>query len=118
MSVAWFEIQVPDLKRAKRFYSTVFGWTFGDMGEHYVTCTTPDGEMIGGLEQSTSGDPDGRQIQVYLGTDELEAVLGRVKKAGGKVVNPRSLISEEYGWSAAFTDPGGAKLGLWTRKPA
>jgi uncharacterized protein len=116
MSIAWFEIQVPDLKRAKRFYAAVFGWTFAEMGETYLTCTTPEGDMLCGLEQA-SGDPAGRQIQIYLGTDELEAVLARVKKAGGKITRERSLVSEEYGWSASFTDPAGNTVGLWTSKP-
>jgi predicted enzyme related to lactoylglutathione lyase len=117
MSVAWFDIQVPDLEAAKSFYGAVFGWTFTPFGETFVTITTPDGNMIGGMDQVT-GEPAGRQVRIYLATDELEGVLSRVEKAGGTVDTGRTLITEEYGWSATLVDPSGLKIGLWTSKPA
>jgi predicted enzyme related to lactoylglutathione lyase len=41
-----------------------------------------------------------------------------VEKAGGTVDTGRTLITEEYGWSATLVDPSGLKIGLWTSKPA
>lgn len=117
MSVSWFDVQVSDLEAAKSFYGAVFGWTFTPFGETFVTITASDGNMIGGLDQ-VAGEPAGRAVRIYLGTDELEGVLSRVEKAGGFVEKARTLITEEFGWSATFVDPSGIKIGLWTGKPA
>jgi uncharacterized protein len=117
--ITWFEIQVPDLEQAKKFYGPVFGWTFQPYMEGFEAAVDSAGEWIGGLDAS-AGDasPAGRHLQVYFGTDELEAVLDRVEKSGGKVVNPRTHISEENGWFATVEDPSGLKISFHTNKAA
>ncbi len=116
MRVDWFEIQVPDLADAQRFYGAAFGWTFSPMGEGYVVATE-GGAPVAGLSE-TPGDTAGRHVRVYLGTDELEATLEKITKAGGSVVQGRTLITEEYGWYATVADPTGLQFGLMTSKPA
>ena len=116
-TVTWWEIQVPDLAEAREFYGAVFGWTFVPFGDDFVICQTPDGTMIGGLEVGT-GDPVGRQVTLYMQVRDLEATLERVTAAGGTVVRGHAVVSEDYGWSAMFTDPSGVKIGLVTDRPA
>ncbi|MBM7785768.1 VOC family protein [Tenggerimyces flavus] len=118
-SVAWFEIQVPDLEQGKQFYGAVFGWTFQPYGEGFEAAVDASGTWVGGLD-AASGDasPAGRHVRIYFNTDELEALLDRVPKAGGKVVIPRTFISEDQGWFATMEDPSGIHISFLTSKPA
>ncbi|MEQ7123917.1 VOC family protein [Actinopolymorpha sp. B11F2] len=117
--LAWWEIQVPDLDVAQAFYGAVFGWTFEPFEDGFVVAKTADGTMVGGLDTS-AGDapPAGRRVHVYFRSDDLEATLRAVQAAGGAVVQPRTLISEGYGWFATAADPSGLQFGLVTDKPA
>ena len=113
----WWEIPVPDLDDAKRFYGAVFGWTFQPFGEDYFAAVGPDGDMLGGIfkapdEQLVNG------VRITFETDHLEAALERVTAAGGTVLTPRAEIGGDMGWWAAFTDPAGRWIGFSTSVPA
>lgn len=112
----WWEIPVPDLDDAKRFYGHVFGWTFQPFGENYFAAFGPDGEMLGGIFQAPE-DQLGNGVRITFSTDDLEAALERVTAAGGTVITPRSEIAPDMGWWAAFTDPAGRWLGFSTERP-
>ncbi len=116
MSIAWYEIHVPDLDVAQRFYGAVFGWSFQPFRDGYAVASE-GGRPICGLS-ADQGSPAGRSVRVYLATDELESVLDRVRTAGGEVTQERTLVNEEFGWFALFTDPSGLSLGVMTSKPA
>jgi uncharacterized protein len=116
--VIWWEIQVPDLDKAQEFYRAVFGWTYEPFGEDFVIAKTSDGAMVGGLVGAGDASPAGRHVRVYFAVQDMEATLRTVEENGGEVVDGRTLISEEYGWSATFADPTGIKLGLVTDQPA
>jgi uncharacterized protein len=118
-TVSWYEIQVPDMEQAKAFYGPVLGWTFQPFGEGFEVALNSAGNMVGGLDTS-AGDatPAGRHVRVYFGTDELEAVLDRVTKAGGKILNPRTQIAEDMGWFATISDPSGIVVSFHTSKAA
>lgn len=50
---------------------------------------------------------------VYLnGNPDLQRVLDKVEKAGGKVVVPKTQISPEYGYMAVFIDTEGNRNAL------
>ena len=44
--MAWWEIPVPDLDDAMRFYGDAFGWGFEAFGDDYFAAIAPDGEMF------------------------------------------------------------------------
>ncbi len=112
----WWEIPVPDLDDAKRFYGEVFGWTFQPFGEDYFAALAPDGQMLGGIFKAPD-DQLGNGVRITFSTDDLEAALDRVTAAGGTVVTPRSEIGGDMGWWAAFTDPAGRWIGFSTENP-
>lgn len=116
--LSWWEIQVADLEVAQKFYSAVFGWSFQPFGPNYVSAADDSGEPGGGVytDDNDPGAPTGRSPRIYFDTEELEAVLDRVRAAGGKVTNERTLISEDMGWWADFEDPSGIRIGLSTTK--
>lgn len=113
----WWEIPVPDLDDAKRFYGEVFGWTFQPFGENYFAAFGPDGDMLGGIFKAPD-DELGNGVRITFKTDELEVALERVSSAGGTVVTRRSEIGGDMGWWAAFTDPAGRWIGFSTDRPA
>jgi predicted enzyme related to lactoylglutathione lyase len=115
-TVNWWEIQVPDLEAGKAFYGAVFGWPFTDFGDDFAICHGADGSMIGGLTQ-VEGEPAGRHVRIYVHTADLEAALDRVVANGGTVAQPRTLITEEFGWYANAVDPAGLTIGLSTSRP-
>jgi uncharacterized protein len=119
-TVNWWELQVTDLDEAKRFYGAVFGWSFQSFGEGYEMITTPDGTPIGGLDNQTGKgeQPTGRGSRIYVAVTALEQTLDAVAANGGTVEQKRTLIAEDYGWWALFTDPSGLKIGLTTSNPA
>lgn len=50
---------------------------------------------------------------VYLNADRIiDDVLGRIEKAGGKIVMPKMQVTEEIGHVASFTDTEGNKVAL------
>jgi uncharacterized protein len=119
-TVTWWEIQVDDVAKAAAFYGTVFGWAFQyPMGDDYGLIMSPAGDMIGGLDGSSTEAPapEGRRTRIYVSVDDLESTLAKVASAGGTVRTERTLISEEFGYWADFTDPSGITVGLVTDQP-
>ena len=115
-AVNWFEIPATDFARATSFYGTIFQVTLErvqmdgfDMGmfpyeqEQGVGGAIVVGE---GYVPTTTGSI------VYLnGGDDLNTVLERVEKAGGKVMAEKFSIGDS-GYCAFFLDTEGNKVGL------
>lgn len=115
-TISWFEIRVPDVTRAQKFYTEVFGLT-AQPWDQYVMLVDGEGRPRFALEQTTDTvAPDG-YLRSYLNSDDLEGDLARIERAGGRVERPRGLISEEFGWWALARDPFGNWLGLCTSAP-
>ena len=50
---------------------------------------------------------------IYLDANpDVNIVLGRVEAAGGKVLVPKTQISEDYGYMAMFLDTEGNRIAL------
>lgn len=115
-TVTWWELQVNDVQQAEEFYGSVFGWSFQPFGDGYAMVTAPDGTPLGGLDADTGKgeQPAGRGSRVYVQVADLEQTLKTVEASGGTVVATRTLVSEDYGWWAMFTDPSGLRIGLVT----
>jgi predicted enzyme related to lactoylglutathione lyase len=119
--IVHFEIPADDVERAKRFYSTTFGWQLQDMeGMDYTIVQTTDvdeqthaprtpGAINGGMMRRTSETPS---PVLTIDVDSVEDALKQVQAAGGTVVRPRTEIPG-MGAFAYFTDPEGNTLGLW-----
>jgi len=111
----WIEIPVTDQERAKKFYAAVLGVEFFDMthgNAKYSIFPTQDGALVSGgdYKPSISG------TLVYLnGGDDLSVPLARVKKAGGKVVLEKTLLSKEAGYCVIFVDSEGNRLALHSK---
>jgi uncharacterized protein len=117
-AVNWFEIAATDLKRATKFYETVFDITMGQMDTGGAKMALFPSEGAGGavggaLVQSSMHKPSATGSFVYLnGNPNLQLVLDRIPKAGGKVTVPKTQISKEYGYMAFFTDTEGNTIAV------
>jgi predicted enzyme related to lactoylglutathione lyase len=52
-------------------------------------------------------------VVIYIDTDDIDEMLGRIEAAGGKTLLPKTEIPG-MGWFAFFADPTGNRIGLYT----
>ncbi|MCW3071248.1 MAG: lactoylglutathione lyase [Bacteroidetes bacterium] len=114
----WFEISVSDIKRAKKFYGTIFGTDMQEqemmgMKMAFFPAEDMNGKVSGALVESTQHKPSADGAKIYLnGNPDLDNALSKVVAAGGKVVMPKTKISDEIGHMAFFIDTEGNNIGL------
>jgi len=121
-SLNWFEISVTDINRAKKFYETIFGIEMQKqemMGMQMAFFPSEDMNLkvSGGLVQGPMHKPSADGAKIYLnGNPDLANALSKVEQAGGKVVMPKTKISDEIGFMAWFIDSEGNAVALHSNK--
>ncbi|GAB5399923.1 MAG: VOC family protein [Aureisphaera sp.] len=117
----WIEIPVTDMERASAFYEKVFdikieqvnfgglkmGW-FPNAGQVYGATGT--------LIQQESYIPSHEGPLVYFNSEDLQQELDRIEAAGGKILQPKTQISEEHGYMGVFEDSEGNRVALHSQK--
>ena len=117
-SLNWFEISVKDIKRAKKFYETIFGIKMDEMEMMgmqmaFFPMEPGSGKANGGLCQSKMHEPGKSGVKVYLNANpDVQHVLDKVAEAGGNIMVPKTQISPEYGYMAVIIDTEGNRIGL------
>jgi len=115
--VTWFEIPVSDMERAKKFYETILDLEIKvvDFGGLLMGWFPMGDPLAGGASGSLIKHPDYvpsyQGTLVYFGSAEINDVLPKIEKAGGKVLNPKQSIGE-YGFVAHFEDTEGNRVAL------
>jgi predicted enzyme related to lactoylglutathione lyase len=119
-AINWFEIPATNHERAVRFYSQVLGRDLQPMemaGVKMAFLPADEGEIGGAICTGEGYKPSVDGTLVYLnGGEDLNTPLSKVEKAGGKVVMPKTKISDEIGYMAFFTDSEGNKIALHSPK--
>lgn len=121
-AVSWFEIPAKKLSRAKKFYEAIFDIEMQDMElgtELKMTMFPVEERGIGGAicEHKEWYKPSMDGALVYLSADpDLQPVLDKVEKNGGKILQEKTKITDEYGYMAIFQDTEGNRLALHSRK--
>ena len=114
--VAIFEIPATDISRAVDFYQTILGIHIEtiDMPGMEMGLFPSEGQMVYGVIVKGEGyTPSQNGPTIYLnGGDNLQTVLDKVEKSGGKVLVPKTLHADESGYFALFLDSEGNKIGL------
>jgi hypothetical protein len=118
-SLNWFEIPATNIARAKKFYENIFSIKMEEPTEmmgmqmSFFPNEPGNGKASGGIVQSQMHKPSVDGAVVYLNANpNIQKVIDRIEKAGGKVVMPKTQISPEVGYMAFFTDTEGNKIGL------
>jgi len=113
------ELNTPDPKKAKAFYSNLFEWQLEDVSNPAV----PDGSytMIkvgkgtgGGIMKQIPGGPSG--WLAYVEVDDIHAATQKARTLGAKVMKDVTEVPG-MGWFSFIQDPSGAVLGLWKTQP-
>ena len=114
----WFEVPAPDINRAKTFYETIFNIempTMEMMGMEmaFFPGEQDSGKAMGGLAKSDMHKPSTDGPIIYLNANPaLEEALDKVEAAGGKIIMPKSKISDEIGFMAIFIDSEGNRMAM------
>jgi len=116
-SLNWFEIPANDIKRSQEFYETILGvqMEINNMGDSimaFFPWTPGSGKATGAVVQSSNHKPSMEGTIVYLNANpNMEGVLDKVEKAGGKVLVPKTNIGE-HGHIAFIMDTEGNNIGI------
>ena len=103
----YIEFPASNIEATKRFYNSVFGWTFTDYGPNYTSFH--DGRMAGGFTMSAKPVKGGPLVVLYA--KALEDTRQKVVAVGGKIV----VETFEFpgGRRFHFADPNGNELAVW-----
>lgn len=121
--VAWFDIYVADMERAKKFYESVLKVQLADLGDpsdpNIVMKSFPgDREKYGatGALVQMKGAPVGQNsVVVYFACEDCSVEEARVETSGGKVRKPKFSIGE-YGFTSLAIDTEGNMIGFHSMK--
>jgi uncharacterized protein len=112
-----FAIHADDVPRAKRFYETVFGWTFAPWGPPGFYQIHGVG-LLGALQERREPLTGAgmRGFEVTLGVEDLKATIEAVEAAGGQVTDGPFTI-DGVGDLIFFADPEGNRVGAMQYEP-
>jgi len=116
----WFEIPVTDTARAKKFYETILDIKMDtnemmgmEMTSFPFDMQSNSGKVSGTLVKGPMHKPSMDGAVIYLNANPaIQTVIDRIEKAGGKILMPKTLISEQIGYMAFFTDTEGNRMAL------
>ena len=107
--IDYVEMPGADLTPLKAFYRDAFGWSFTDYGPSYAAYQEG---LDGGFDADAASGLKAPLVVLYA--HDLEAMLARVRDAGGSVARP--IFDFPGGRRFHFTDPGGNELAVWSDK--
>ena len=123
--VVHFEIHANDVNRAQKFYESVFGWKFQDLGEamnNYRLITTGEdlpGDKVpaikGGMMLREAPVPvQGQGPNAYvctIGVDNIDSYMAKAEAAGAKPQTHKMEVPG-VGWLRYYKDPEGNIFGM------
>ena len=107
--IDYVEIPVTDLKRARDFFSSLFGWSFQDWGDDYMSFN--DGRIDGGFRRSTEPAVSTGVLLIFY-SEDLERDLDRVKALGADI--SQEIFAFPGGRRFHFIDPTGSEYAIWS----
>lgn len=118
--VAWFEIPVLDMKRARAFYEELLHIRLdehqhGPLKMGFFPMDERGAGAAGSLVAGEGYEPSLEGTVVYFSVDDIPAALERASQAGGDVLQPKTDIGE-YGFIAMVRDSEGNRIALHCMK--
>lgn len=121
--VGWIEIPVSDMTRAIKFYETVFGYKLerhemGDLDMAWFPFAEVPGSPGSLVYHKDFYKPSTDGVLIYFTspTGDLSNELAKVESAGGQVLMPKKLITDDIGYMALCIDTEGNRIALHSRK--
>ncbi len=114
---AFGHIEIPaiNLEKSKRFFGTVFGWTFSYIQDIDYTIIHTGKYPNGGFEIMKRMPKKG-QVIPYIEVEDINITMKSIRKARGKMLTKKSQVGS-MGWRAQFETPDGVQLALWQSNP-
>jgi predicted enzyme related to lactoylglutathione lyase len=109
------EIPTTNLEKSKKFFGTVFGWTFSHIQDIDYTIIHTGKHPNGGFE-IVKRLPKKGQVIPYIEVEDIDTTIKTIRKAHGKVLTKKSQVGS-MGWRAQFETPEGVQLALWQSTP-
>ncbi|HWR81718.1 MAG TPA: VOC family protein [Candidatus Deferrimicrobium sp.] len=121
-AINWFEIPAANFQRATKFYNTVLNAQMQTtkMGDSELAFLPREQQGVGGAIAKQPGHqpgPNGPLIYLNV-TGRFDEVMARIEPAGGKVIQPKTLVTDEIGYIAVFVDTEGNHVALHAEKKA
>ena len=107
--IDYVEIPVTDVPRARAFLEAMFGWTFREWGDDYLSFS--DGRLNGGVRKSDVPAPATGVLLVFYSAN-LERDVERVRELGGTI--SQEIFSFPGGRRFHFVDPAGTEFAIWS----
>jgi hypothetical protein len=122
--ISWFEVPVTDMDRAKKFYETVFNveisiQEFGGvlMGwfppAEDITAPGISGSLVKSEGNYIPSATHGSVVYFNSQSGDISDELSRVEAAGGKILQDKTLISNDIGYMAQVIDSEGNRIALY-----
>lgn len=112
-NIVWFEIPADDQARAKKFYSSLFGWKinpFPNLPDYsHIDTGGPDASPDGGL---MARKHPGHQITTYFNVASVTRAAAKVVKLGGNICMPKTAVPG-MGYFAICNDTENNTFALW-----
>lgn len=112
---AWVDLASTDAAASREFYASLFGWNVEISQDPqyggYATAKIGD-QSAGGIGPKQEGDSSPTAWSLYIGTDDVDGLAGKVTEAGGTVIAPPFDVGDQ-GRMAVFQDPSGAFISAW-----
>jgi predicted enzyme related to lactoylglutathione lyase len=111
------ELNTDDVPKAKKFYKSLFAWTFPPMGEEYTGIDVGKG-VGGGMSKKPMAQAPTMWLP-YVEVDDVKKTIAKARKLGAEVHIDYTEVGE-MGAIGVFNDPFGATIGVWEKreKPA
>lgn len=109
--ISYIEFTTSDVARAKKFYSSVFGWSFIDYGPDYASFNAETAAVNGGFMKGEPKADKGAPLIVLYSSD-LKATQAAIEAAGGKIAVP--VFDFPGGRRFHFSDGVGNLLAVWS----
>jgi uncharacterized protein len=108
-SIVHFEIPADDMKRAKAFYSNLFGWKIEEIQGMDYSMIDVYGAPGGGMMKRMHPD---QQITDYIGVPSVDEYAAKVEKLGGKIIVPKKAVPG-MGYFVICMDTENNAFGIW-----
>lgn len=118
--VGWFEIYVQDMRRAKKFYETVFEIELQRLASPAIEMwgfpMSAEAAGASGALVQVTGVPSGNNSTiVYFSCVDCAVEAGRVASVGGRIHRDKMSIGQ-YGFIVLALDTEGNMFGLHSRQ--
>lgn len=114
--ISLFEIPAMDVSRAVNFYHSILDVNIEKMempGMEMGIFPYEDQMVTGVIIKGEGYNPSADGVTIYLnGGDNLQTILDKVEKNGGKILMPKTAHADESGFFALLIDTEGNRVGL------